>query len=554
MPGGCNYSPGVVARSPVSIAVDAGTTGVRSLVVDDRARVVDVAYRELTQHYPRPGWVEHDASEIWTGVRSTLDEVAGRLAGHDRVARAIGITNQRETVVAWDRRTGSPLHRAIVWQDRRTAGFCRELADAGHLPLVRERTGLVLDPYFSATKMRWLLDEGGLSDVAGVGGAGGGGGSGGDGGGGLAFGTVDSWVLWNLTGGVGGGVFATDATNASRTLLYDIVVRRWSPELAELFGVPPATLPEVRPSCGRFGRLSVGVLGDDSPLRGVPISGIAGDQHAALFGQACFDRGMTKVTIGTGSFVLMNAGPVCPEPVAGLVTTLAWDLGTEGDVAIGADGGPTEGRSSVAYALEGSVFVSGAGVQWLRDGLGIIEQAADLEPLARSVDSSEGVVVVPAFTGLGSPHWDPAARGTILGLSRGTGRAHLARALVEAMGFQVRDVVEAMGAGPTMPSVLRVDGGASAMDLLLELMADQVQLEVVRPRSVESTAIGAATLAGLAEGLWGSLDELAGLWTEERAFRPSAPAVDTEPARRAWLRAVHRSRGWAADEDATDPA
>jgi glycerol kinase len=443
-------------------------------------------------------------------------------------------------VVAWDRRTGSPLHRAIVWQDRRTAATCRELTEAGQLPMVRERTGLVLDPYFSATKMRWLLDEGGLSN-----------GSGGPGDA-LAFGTVDSWVLWNLTGGTDGGVFATDATNASRTLLYDIVVRRWSEELGDLFGVPTGTLPEVRPSCGRFGRLSAGALGSDSPLTGVPISGMAGDQHAALFGQACFDRGMTKVTFGTGSFVLMNAGPVCPEPIDGLVTTLAWDLGTDGDVAIGTDGGPSADRSSVAYALEGSVFVSGAGVQWLRDGLGIIDRAADLEPLARSVESSEGVVVVPAFTGLGSPHWDPEARGTILGLSRGTGRAHLARAMVEAMGFQVRDVVEAMGASPTSPSVLRVDGGASAMDLLLELVADQTQLGVVRPQSVETTAIGAATLAGLAEGLWGSLDELAGLWTEEQAFAPRIPSADTEPARQAWLRAVDRSRHWAAEDDGSD--
>ncbi len=526
------------ARSPVSIAVDAGTTGVRALVVDDRARVVDVAYRELTQYYPRPGWVEHDPDEIWACVRDTLEEVAGRLVDHGRVARAIGITNQRETVVAWDRRTGSPRHRAIVWQDRRTADYCREMAEAGHLPLVRERTGLVLDPYFSATKMHWLLDEGRLSADLGGGGDG------------LAFGTVDSWVLWNLTGGTDGGVFATDTTNAARTLLYDIVVRRWSPELADLFGVPPATLPEVRPSCGRFGRVSAGTLGEGSPLSGVPISGIAGDQHAALFGQACFDRGMTKVTFGTGSFVLTNVGPVCPEPVDGLLTTLAWDLGTEGEVAIGADGGPTSGRSSVAYALEGSVFVSGAGVQWLRDGLGIIERAADLEPLARSVESSDGVVMVPAFTGLGSPHWDPAARGTVLGISRGTGRAHLARALIEAMAFQVRDVVEAMGTGPTAPSVLRVDGGASAMDLLLQLVADQVQLPVLRPRSVETTAIGAATLAGLAEGLWGSLDELAGLWDEERAFAPSVPADATEPARQAWSRGVDRSRAWAT----TDPA
>ena len=537
LPFRCRYSPGVASRSPVSVAVDAGTTGVRALVVDDRARVVDVAYRELTQHYPRPGWVEHDAGEIWDTVRATLDEVGSRLADHHRAARAIGITNQRETVVAWDRRTGAPLHRAVVWQDRRTAAACRELSEAGHLPLVRERTGLVLDPYFSATKMRWLLDEGGLSPTSADG---------------LAFGTVDAWVLWNLTGGRAGGVFATDATNASRTLLYDIVVRRWSPELAELFGVPVGALPEVRPSCGRFGRVAGDALGAGSALAGVPISGMAGDQHAALFGQACFDRGMTKVTFGTGSFVLMNAGPVCPEPIDGLVTTVAWDLGTEGDVAIGVDGGPTAERSSVAYALEGSVFVSGAGVQWLRDGLGIIGAAGELEPLARSVETSEGVVVVPAFTGLGSPHWDPGARGTIVGLSRGTGRGHLARAMVEAMSSQVRDVLEAMRAGPTSPSVLRVDGGASAMGLLLELLADQARLEVVRPSSVETTAIGAATLAGLAEGLWGSLDDLAGLWTEDRAFSPTVAAADTEASRQAWARAVQRSRHWARGSGGAD--
>ncbi len=530
LPDRCHYSPSVPTRSPVSIAIDAGTTGVRALVVDDRTRVVDVAYRELTQYYPRPGWVEHDADEIWEAVRTTLAEVAGRLADGRRVARAIGITNQRETVVAWDRRTGHALHRAIVWQDRRTAPTCRRLAEEGHLPMVRERTGLVLDPYFSATKMRWLLDEGDVVVTDG-----------------LALATVDSWVLWNLTGGTGGGIFATDPTNASRTMLYDIVVRRWAPELGELFGVPPATLPEVRPSCGRFGRVADGVLGADSPLRGVAISGIAGDQHAALFGQACFDRGMTKVTFGTGSFVLMNAGPVCPEPIDGLITTLAWDLGTDGDVAIGSDGGPSPDRSSVAYALEGSVFVSGAGVQWLRDGLGIIDRSTDLEPLARSVASSEGVVVVPAFTGLGSPHWDPAARGAVLGLSRGLGRAHLARAMVEAMSFQVRDVVEAMAASATAPSVLRVDGGASAMNLLLELVADQCRLPVLRPGSVETTAIGAATLAGLAEGLWGSMDELADLWVEDRAFGPTAGPEVTESARRAWLRAIERSRHWAIE-------
>jgi glycerol kinase len=524
---GPRYSPTVPPRSPVAIAVDAGTTGVRALVVDQQARVVDVAYRELTQHYPHPGWVEHDADQIWATVRATLDEVAGRLADHGRVARSIGVTNQRETVVAWDRRTGQTRHRAIVWQDRRTAARCQQLTDQGHLPLVRERTGLVLDPYFSATKMEWLLTEGGLSPDPD-----------------LALATVDAWVLWNLTGGVDGGVFATDATNASRTLLYDIVVRRWSPELGDLFGIPGHLLPEVRSSCGRFGRLSATALGADSPLSGVPIGAMAGDQHAALFGQACFSPGMTKATFGTGSFVLMNAGPVCPEPVEGLVTTLAWDLGTEGDVAIGADGGPSGGRTSVAYALEGSVFVSGAGVQWLRDELGFFDQSSAMEPLARSVASSEGVVVVPAFTGLGSPYWDPGARGTIVGLSRGLGRAHLARAMVEAMAFQVRDVVEAMATTDTAPTVLRVDGGASAMGLLLQLLADQSGLPVVRPSSTETTALGVATMAGLAEGLWGSLDDLADLWTEDVGFGPEAPAADVEAAHRAWLGAVERSRHW----------
>jgi len=515
----------------VSIAVDAGTTGVRALVVDEEARVVDIAYRELTQYFPRPGWVEHDADEIWRSVRETLAEVAGRLADHDRVARSIGVTNQRETVVAWDRASGQPLHRALVWQDRRTAARCAALAEAGHLPLVREQTGLVLDPYFSGTKMQWLLEEAGVP-------------TGPD----LALATVDSWVLWNLTGGVDGGVFATDASNASRTLLFDIVVRRWSAELLDLFGVPASALAGVRPSCGRFGRVAVDTFGGTSPLSGVPISALIGDQHAALFGQACFDPGMTKATFGTGSFILMNVGDRCPDPVDGLLTTLAWDLGTDGDVAIGADGGPRGGRSSLAYAVEGSVFVAGAGVQWLRDALGIIEQSADLEPLARTVDSSEGVVVVPAFSGLGSPHWDPAARGTITGLSRGTGRAHLARAMIEAMGFQVRDVLEAMAATGTAPSVVRVDGGAAVMSLLLQHLADQAGLDVVRPRSVETTALGAATMAGLAEGVWGSLDDLSDRWTAEASFTPEADGAEVAAAHASWTRSVERSRHWARDD------
>lgn len=528
----CHYSPRVAPRTPVTIAVDAGTTGVRALVVDEGGGVVDVAYRELTQFFPRPGWVEHHAGEIWDAVRSTLGEVAGRLADQDRVARAIGVTNQRETVVPWDRHTGLALHHAIVWQDRRTAPVCRALANEGHLPLVRKRTGLVLDPYFSATKMQWLLRDGELpaSDQ-------------------LALATVDSWVLWNLTGGIDGGVFATDVTNASRTMLFDIVERRWSPELCDLFEVPPSVLARVQPSCGRFGRISDGALGIDSPLAGVPVSGMAGDQHAALFGQACFDPGMAKVTFGTGSFVLMNAGTVCPEPVDGLITTIAWDLGSHGDSAgdPDEDGEPSRGDSTLAYALEGSVFASGAGVQWLRDGLGVIADATEMEPLARSVESSDGVVVVPAFTGLGSPYWDPEARGTIVGLSRGVGRPHLARAMVEAMGFQVRDVLDAMAATATVPSVIRVDGGASVMDLLLQHLADQTRLAVIRPRSVETTAIGVATMAGLAEGLWGSLDELAALRTGDTVFGPAAPRSEADTAHVAWLRAVDRSRHWSAE-------
>jgi glycerol kinase len=390
---------------------------------------------------------------------------------------------------------------------------------------VRQRTGLVLDPYFSATKMRWLLREGNVPlDAA------------------LALGTVDAWVLWNLTGGARGGIFATDATNASRTMLYDIVERRWSTELSELFGIPLSVLPDVAPSSGRFGTIAPSALGEGSPLAGVPISAMAGDQHAALFGQACFEAGMTKVTVGTGSFVLMNAGTSSPAPVEGLVTTVAWDLGT----ATPDNGAQPRDGGGFAYALEGSVFASGAGAQWLRDGLGLFGDMAELEPLADSVASTEGVVVVPAFSGLGSPHWDPEARGTIVGLSRGSGRAQLARAMVEAMAFQVRDVLDAMAATGTAPSVARVDGGASVMALLLQLMADQTGLEVLSPVSTETTAIGVATMAGLAEGTWASLDELAALWTRETTHRPVVPRPLADEAHETWLRALDRSRGWAA--------
>jgi glycerol kinase len=468
---------------PVVVAVDAGTTGVRAATFDESGLPLAWAYRELTQHYPLPGWVEHDAEEIWSAVEACIAEVT---AGH--AVAVVGLTNQRETVVAWDRRTGRPLHRAIVWQDRRTADTCRALADDGHLPFVRERTGLVLDPYFSATKVAWLLGPGGVEP-----------------GPDLAVGTVDAWLLWKLT-----GEHLTDVTNASRTALFDIRSQRWSEELCELFGVPPEVLPEVRPSIGSFG---------------ASVHGVAGDQQAALFGQACFEPGMAKNTYGTGSFVLMNVGQSCPEPVPGLLTTIAW-----GDAG------------GVTYALEGSIFATGAAVQWLRDALGIIPDAAAIEPLAASVDSTDGVYVVPAFSGLGSPWWDPYARGAIVGITRGTGRAQLARAVLESIAFQTRDVVETMVAATGQPlRTLRVDGGASANQLLLQLQADQLRVPIQRPVVAETTVLGAAYLAGIGAGIW-SVDDVRQRWLVDVEVTPGE--VD-EGGYEQWRRAVDRSRSWA---------
>jgi len=498
------------------IAIDAGTSGVRALAVDEAGEVVDVSYREIRQYFPRPGWVEHDPAEIWAAVAGTVDEVARRQAAAGRAVAGIGITNQRETVVGWDRSTGAVQHRAIVWQDRRTAGRCDELRAAGHLPVVRESTGLVLDPYFSATKMAWLLTEGAVAVT-----------------GDLVLGTVDSWLIWNLTGGVDAGVVATDASNASRTLLYDIRSREWSDEMGQIFGVPLGVLPTVQPSCGRFGQVGGELGSGGSPLAGVPVSGVAGDQQAALFGQACFGAGMAKVTYGTGSFVLMNVGEACPPPAEGLLTTMAWDLGDHG------------GSSPVAYALEGAVFVTGAAVQWLRDGLGLIKDSAEIGALAGRVESSEGVYVVPAFTGLGSPWWDPYARGMITGLTRGVGAGHIGRAVVESMAYQVRDVVDAMSEVGGGVSALRVDGGASVMDLLLQMQADQIQGPVQRPATAETTALGAAMLAGLAEGVWDSTEQLSSLWKLERSFGPEKSRVAADAGHAGWRRAVERSLGWA---------
>ena len=412
--------------------------------------------------------------------------------------------------MAWSRATGEPRHRAIVWQDRRTAARCDALRDAGALPLVRDTTGLVLDPYFSGTKMEWLLTEGGVTDDDD-----------------LAIGTIDTWLLWRLTGGT---VHATEPSNASRTMLFDIRRGAWSAELCDLLGVPTHALPDVLPSSGRFGTVSAPEL---AALTGLPISGVAGDQQAALFGQACFDIGMTKNTYGTGSFVLMNVGDVCPPPVEGLLTTVAWQL---------APGGP------LTYAYEGAIFVTGAAIQWLRDGLGLIKEAAEIGPLAATIDDAEGVVLVPAFAGLGSPYWDPYARGTLVGITRGTGRAHLARAVVEAMAYQTRDVVATMSEASGHPiRGLRADGGAAVMDLLLQLQADQLQVPVARPVVQETTALGAAYLAGLAEGVWDSLDELAQHWQLDLEVTPSVAAGTADMKYAQWVRAVERSRAWAAD-------
>jgi len=489
----------------VVIALDAGTTGVRAFAVDEAGAPAGFRYQEFTQHFPRPGWVEHDPTEIWTAMVAVTSRLIKDL---DQPVAALGITDQRETVVAWDRRTGRPLHNAIVWQDRRTAARCDELAEQGALDLVRPTTGLVLDPYFSASKIEWLLREGGVP-------------AGPD----LCVGTVDSWLLWNLTGG---NVFATEASNASRTMLYDIRSLSWSGELADLFGVPLSALAEVRPSSGRFGL----TVGDTGLPAGLPISGIAGDQQAALFGQACFTPGMTKNTYGTGSFVLMNVGDTCPEPVEGLLTTVAWTV-------------PDGSGTRTDYAYEGAIFSTGSAVQWLRDGLGLIGEAAEVGPLAASVDSTDGVYLVPAFTGLGSPWWDPYARGLLVGFTRGTTRAHLARAVIEAMAYQTRDVVDAMSAGSGHPVLaLRADGGAAAADLLLSLQADQLGVPVTRSAVAETTALGAAYLAGLAEGVWSSTEELAELWAADVTVEPAADRSAADGFHRRWLDAVGRSRAW----------
>jgi glycerol kinase len=484
------------------LAIDCGTTGVTALVVSEDGRVLSRGYQEFQQHFPQPGWVEHEPEEIWVSV---LGACRTALAG--QTVTAVGVTVQRETAVLWDRQSLQPPRRAIVWQDRRTTEICERLKDAGHEPRVAELTGLRLDPYFTATKLAWVRENDPVSWEGVVAGS-------------TALGTVDAYVCARLSGG---RLHVTDASNASRTLLFDLRAGDWSDELCALFGVPRAALPRVVPSYGEVGRTDPSVfLGLD-----LPIAGIAGDQQAALFGQGCYDAGRSKCTYGTGSFVLVNTGST-PCLSERLLTTVAW---------MAPDG-------TLTYALEGAVFVTGAAVQWLRDGLQVIGGAAEVEALAGHVPDSGGVVFVPALTGLGAPHWDPTARGTILGLTRGTTRAHLARATLDAIAFEVRDVVDAMTseAGVSLPC-LQVDGGASANDLLCRLQADQLAVPVQRPEVLETTALGAAFLAGLGTGVWASTDELAATWRLERRFEPT-PGVRDDGTHARWLRAVERSRGW----------
>ncbi|MEP6690083.1 MAG: glycerol kinase GlpK [Gemmatimonadaceae bacterium] len=487
------------------LAIDEGTTGATCLVVADSGRVVGRGYREIPQHFPRPGWVEHDPADL---VRCTLEAAGDALRAAGVVVDAIGITNQRETVVMWDRATSEPLGRAIVWQDRRTSERCAELA--GHAPLIAARTGLVLDPYFSATKIEWMLRDPAVAARAARGE--------------LAVGTVDSWLVWTLTGGA---VHATEPTNASRTMLYDIGEKRWSEPLCAMFGVPQALLPEVRPSAGDFGTARGALLGLD---RDVPITGIAGDQQAALFGQGCWRAGDTKNTYGTGAFLLLNTGSVRAEPGGGLLTT----------IASGASGGP-------AYALEGAIFIAGAAVQWLRDGLGIVGSASETEALAAGLPSNDGVYFVPALVGLGAPHWEPEARGTIVGLTRGTQRAHLARAALEAMAFGTADVLSLMRErGGASFDRLRVDGGATTNAWLMQFQADVLGVPVERPDMIETTALGAAGLAGIAAGVWPSAED----FLAKRKFTRWTPGdgqADAAAATRGWQRAVRAALHWARD-------
>ena len=489
------------------LALDQGTTSSRAILFDDRGRTVALAQKEFTQYYPQPGWVEHDPEEIWSSQVSVAVEVLAKAEVSPKDIAAIGITNQRETTIVWDRSTSKAIHPAVVWQDRRTASECDRLRASGAEETVRGKTGLLLDPYFSGTKVKWILvNVPGARAKAQAGE--------------LAFGTVDTWLIWKLTGGQ---VHATDPSNASRTLLFNIHTGDWDDDMLRLLDIPRSILPEVKPSSGVFGALSHPMIGAS-----IPIAGVAGDQQAALFGQACYAPGLTKNTYGTGCFMLMQTGETPVESRNRLLTTVAWRC-----------------QGKTEYALEGSVFIGGAVVQWIRDGLGLIRSASEIETLAATAPDSGGVFLVPAFAGLGAPHWDAYARGTIVGITRGTTAAHIARAALDAIAFQVADVLEAMhlDAGIELQE-LRVDGGASRNNLLLQFQADLLQVPVVRAQNAETTALGAAYLAGLATGVFKNRLEIAAHWASDRRFEPQMSRDQAAALRKQWSRAVERARGW----------
>ena len=495
------------------LSLDQGTTSSRAILFDKAGTILSIAQKEFTQFYPQPGWVEHDPMEIWSSQATVATEAILKAGATPGDIAAIGITNQRETTIVWDRETGAPVYPAIVWQDRRTAAYCDQLKSEGHEHVIRQKTGLVVDAYFSATKIRWILNEvPGARQRAEAGK--------------LLFGTVDSWLLWNLTGGL---VHATDVTNASRTMVYNIQTLEWDRELLELFSIPFSMLPEVRSSSEVYGETAGKILAAK-----IPVSGIAGDQQAALFGQMCIRPGMVKNTYGTGCFMLMNVGKAPVISRNNLVTTIAWKIGNE-----------------VVYALEGSIFIGGAVVQWLRDGLQIISTSDEVEALAKSVKDNGGVYFVPAFAGLGAPHWNQHARGTMVGLTRGTTNGHIARAALESIALQTMDVLKAMEIDAGMKILeLRVDGGATVDDLLMQLQANILRTPVVRPAITETTAMGAAYLAGLAIGFWDNLQQLEAQWKLQKTFEPD-PGTDTKNIEREWQRAVRAAKAWA-DDSITD--
>jgi len=492
---------------PYILALDQGTTSSRAIVFDHDGAIKAVAQKEFTQIFPMAGWVEHDPLEIWASQIGVAVEALGRAQVQPSDVAAVGITNQRETTIVWDRTTGQPLYNAIVWQDRRTADYCERLRADGAGETVQAKTGLLIDAYFSASKIRWILDQVPGARARAEAGE-------------LAFGTVDSWLVWNLTGH---RCHVTDVSNASRTMLFNIHTLEWDEELLRLFGVPASMLPEVRSSSEVYGQVSPSI-----GIGGMPIAGLAGDQQAALFGQMCRTPGMSKNTYGTGCFLLQNIGTAPTRSHQRLVTTVAWQVG-----------GRTE------YALEGSVFIGGAVVQWIRDGLGLIRAAADIEPLAATVPDNGGVYLVPAFAGLGAPHWDPYARGTIVGITRGTSAGHIARAALESIAYQVADLLDAMRADAGVPlTELRVDGGAASNNALMQFQADLLGVPVVRPAVTETTAMGAAYLAGLAVGYWPSVEAITGQWRVDRRFEPQMPRATAATLRARWSDALQRAKGW----------